>query len=382
MSKKTYNSGDLDELDNMELRKKIKELRDENQNLENIVHDLERKNELLRSDPSFVGTVVEILGDRVLFRKHGDNQEFLNKNPNQIDLETGDRVILNDSLSITEKIDQSESDERTKTMEVDKDPDVNFGDIGGLSDEILRLKEVVKEPLVNANKFDDLGINPPSGVLLHGPPGTGKTLMAKAVAQESDATFLKLAGSELARKYIGEGSRLVRDLFNLADEDSPSIIFIDEIDAIAAKRSNSKREGNEEVQRTLMQLLSEMDGFNDRNDIRVIAATNRYDRLDDAILRPGRFDRIIEIPEPNNNGRKQIFQIHTRYMNISDNIDFNELVDITEGATGADIQAICTEAGIVAIRNNLSEVNQECFKESAEKVMETTEETERGRYVY
>lgn len=375
-------TNNLDEMDNIELRREVKELRSENSDLESMINDLQRKNEILTSEPCFVGTIIEIMDERVLFRKHGDNQEFINQNPKELELETGDRVILNDSLSIIEKIDQSQSDERTKTMEVNKDPDVKFEDIGGLNEEITRLKEVVKEPLVNSDKFDNLGIDPPSGVLLHGPPGTGKTLMAKAVAKESDATFLKLAASELARKYIGEGSRMVRDLFDLAEKDSPSIIFIDEIDAIASQRSNSKMEGNEEVQRTLMQLLSEMDGFTDRNDIRIIAATNRFDRLDDAILRPGRFDRIIEIPEPSDEGRKQIFQIHTRDMDISDDVDFDELVGMTEGVTGADIQAICTEAGIIAIRRDMDEVNHNCFKESTEKVIETSEETDIGRYVY
>ncbi|MFB6361989.1 MAG: AAA family ATPase, partial [Halobacteriales archaeon] len=180
--------------------------------------------------------------------------------------------------------------------------------------------------------------------------------------------FIKMAGSELVHKFIGEGARLVRDLFQLAEDQSPAILFIDEIDAIASKRTDSKTSGDAEVQRTMMQLLSNMDGFEERGNIRIIAATNRFDMLDEAILRPGRFDRLIEVPKPDAEGRELIFRIHTREMNVADDIAFERLAAKTEGASGADIKAICTEAGMVAIRDDRSVVTTADFEEANKKL--------------
>lgn len=370
-------------IDNLE--HKIDDLQRENEELQTVIDNLERKNQFLQSEPQFVGTVEEIIndGDNYILRKHGDNQVFVNDTPDHMDLNTGERVVVNDTMAITEKIDQSERDARTQAMEVESDPNITFDEIGGLDDEIQRLKETTKDPLVNPEKFDEIGINPPSGVLLHGPPGTGKTMLAKAVANNSNATFLKLAASELARKFIGEGAKLVRDLFALADDKSPAIIFIDEIDAIATKRSETKTDGSAEVQRTLMQLLSEMDGFNDRDDIRIIAATNRFDMLDDAILRPGRFDRIIEVSEPNVEGREQIFKIHTKAMNIDDELDYNDLAENTEGLTGADIDAVCTEAGMMALRDDRTVIKEEDFYDAINKICGDNENSKHSdKYVY
>jgi proteasome regulatory subunit len=231
-------------------------------------------------------------------------------------------------------------------------------------------------PLKNPGMFDDVGITPPSGVLLHGPPGTGKTMLAKAVANQTDATFIKMAGSELVHKFIGEGAKLVRDLFELARQHQPAVIFIDEIDAIAAKRTDSKTSGDAEVQRTMMQLLSEMDGFEDRGDIHIIAATNRFDMLDRAILRPGRFDRLIEVPKPDAEGREQIFKIHTRSMNIADDVDYTELAEMAVEASGADVKAICTEAGMFAIREDRTEVRMTDFREAYDKIEAEDDEAE------
>ena len=370
-------------IDNLE--HKIDNLQRENKELQTVIDNLERKNQFLQSEPQFVGTVEEIIndGDNYILRKHGDNQVFVNDTPDHMDLNTGERVVVNDTMSITEKIDQSKRDARTQAMEVESDPNVTFDEIGGLDDEIQRLKETTKDPLVNPEKFDEIGINPPSGVLLHGPPGTGKTMLAKAVANNSNATFLKLAASELARKFIGEGAKLVRDLFALADDKSPAIIFIDEIDAIATKRSETKTDGSAEVQRTLMQLLSEMDGFNDRDDIRIIAATNRFDMLDDAILRPGRFDRIIEVSEPNVEGREQIFKIHTKSMNIDDELDYNDLAENTESLTGADIDAVCTESGMMALRDDRTVIKEEDFYDAINKICGDDENSKHSdKYVY
>ena len=208
-------------------------------------------------------------------------------------------------------------------------------------------------------------------MLLYGPPGTGKTMMAKAVANQTDATFIKMAGSELVQKFIGEGARLVRDLFELAAEREPAILFIDEIDAIAAKRTESKTSGDAEVQRTMMQLLSEMDGFDQRGDVSIIAATNRFDMLDRAILRPGRFDRLIEVPDPDAEGREKILDIHTAEMSLDD-VDLGAIAETTEGFSGAELESLATEAGMYAIRDGRTEIRAEDFADAQEKV--STEE--------
>ncbi|MCF2166239.1 AAA family ATPase, partial [Halobacterium salinarum] len=205
--------------------------------------------------------------------------------------------------------------------------------------------------------------------LLHGPPGTGKTMLAKAVANQTDASFIKMAGSELVRKFIGEGSRLVRDLFELAEQKDPAIIFIDEIDAVAAKRTDSKTSGDAEVQRTMMQLLSEMDGFDERGDIRIIAATNRFDMLDSAILRPGRFDRLIEVPNPNPDARERILEIHAGEMNVADSVDFSDLAADTAEFSGAQLASLATEAGMFAIRDDRDEVHRQDFDDAYEKLV-------------
>ena len=200
-------------------------------------------------------------------------------------------------------------------------------------------------------------------------------MLAKAVANETDATFIKMAGSELVRKFIGEGSRLVRDLFELAADREPAVIFIDEIDAVASKRTDSKTSGDAEVQRTMMQLLSEMDGFDDRGEIRIMAATNRFDMLDEAILRPGRFDRLIEVPNPGPEGRVKILEIHTRDMNVADGVDFEELAEELDGYSGADIASLTTEAGMYAIRDERTEVRREDFDDALEKLRDSEEST-------
>jgi proteasome regulatory subunit len=253
-------------------------------------------------------------------------------------------------------------------MQVEARPEVTYGDIGGIDDQVREVREAVELPLLDPERFDTVGIEPPTGVLLHGPPGTGKTMLAKAVANGTDATFIKMAGSELVRKFIGEGARLVRDLFELANEHEPAVIFIDELDAVAAKRTDSKTSGDAEVQRTMMQLLNEMDGFDERGDVSIIAATNRFDMLDPAILRPGRFDRLIEVPEPDTEGREQIFQIHTRGTTLADDVDFEALAGMTEGRSGAEIESLTTEAGMFAIRDDRTEVEMGDFEAALEKV--------------
>ncbi|AAG20171.1 MULTISPECIES: proteasome-activating nucleotidase [Halobacterium] len=350
------------QLDDVEARRE--ELREE-------VNRLQRENETLKTASLYLATVEDLPEDgSAVIKQHGNNQEVLTElSPRLADtLEVGDRVAINDSFSVQRVLDD-ETDARAQAMEVDESPSVTYADIGGLDDQLREVREAVEDPLVNPEKFDAVGVEPPSGVLLHGPPGTGKTMLAKAVANQTDASFIKMAGSELVRKFIGEGSRLVRDLFELAEQKDPAIIFIDEIDAVAAKRTDSKTSGDAEVQRTMMQLLSEMDGFDERGDIRIIAATNRFDMLDSAILRPGRFDRLIEVPNPNPDARERILEIHAGEMNVADSVDFSDLAADTAEFSGAQLASLATEAGMFAIRDDRDEVHRQDFDDAYEKLV-------------
>ncbi|MFC7076705.1 proteasome-activating nucleotidase Pan2 [Haloarcula halophila] len=359
---------------NEQLTEQLESARGRQQDLTSQVDQLERENETLKTSSLYIATAEEMLDDGVVVKQHGNNQEVLTEVSPSIreEMEAGDRVAINDSFSVKQILDP-ETDSRAQAMEVDGSPDVSYDDIGGLEEQIREVREAVEEPLINAEQFREIGIEPPSGVLLHGPPGTGKTMLAKAVANETDATFIKMAGSELVRKFIGEGARLVRDLFELASERQPAIIFIDEIDAIAAKRTESKTSGDAEVQRTMMQLLSEMDGFDDRGEIRIIAATNRFDMLDRAILRPGRFDRLIEVPNPNHEGRERILEIHTQEMSLADSVDLGAFAKETDGLSGAELASLATEAGMFAIRDGRTTVEQRDFHEALEKISQDEE---------
>jgi proteasome regulatory subunit len=362
---------------NAELTSQLDAAQDRQSELREEVDKLQRENEALKTSSLYLATVEEIADDEVVLKQHGNNQEVLTDvSPRLADkLEAGDRVAINDSFAIQTVLD-TEKDARAQAMQVDASPEVEYADIGGLEEQTVEVREAVEDPLTNPEVFETVGIEPPTGVLLHGPPGTGKTMLAKAVANQTDATFIKMAGSELVQKFIGEGARLVRDLFELAEEREPAIIFIDEIDAIASKRTESKTSGDAEVQRTMMQLLSEMDGFDQRGEISIIAATNRFDMLDRAILRPGRFDRLIEVPEPNDEGRTEILKIHTREMNLADDIDLADLAESTEGYTGAELESLSTEAGMFAIRDDRTEVRMEDFELAWEKIQQESEEDE------
>lgn len=340
--------------------------------LKEEVDKLERENETLKTTSLYVATVEEVTEGEAIVKQHGNNQEVLTGISERMErkLEPGDRVAVNDSFTIKQILD-SETDARAQAMEVDASPSVAYEDIGGIDEQVREVREAVEEPLANPGQFEAVGIEPPKGVLLYGPPGTGKTMLAKAVANQTDATFIKMAGSELVRKFIGEGSRLVRDLFELAEERAPAVIFIDEIDAIAAKRTESKTSGDAEVQRTMMQLLSEMDGFEERGDIRIMAATNRFDMLDRAILRPGRFDRLIEVPEPNQEGREEILKIHIRGMQVDSDVDIATIAADLEGFSGAEIENLATEAGMYSIRDGRTTVTEADFEEAKEKIMES-----------
>ena len=362
---------------NEELEDRLADAEGRRGDLKDDVEQLKRENEVLKTSSLYIASVEEMTDDGVVIKQHGNNQEVLTQAASRLDedLRPGDRVAINDSFAVQQVLDD-ETDSRAQAMEVTESPDVEYADIGGIDDQIREVREAVEDPLENPEQFETVGVEPPSGVLLHGPPGTGKTMLAKAVANESDATFIKMAGSELVRKFIGEGARLVRDLFELAAEREPAVIFIDEIDAVASKRTDSKTSGDAEVQRTMMQLLSEMDGFDDRGEVRIMAAPNRFDMLDEAILRPGRFDRLIEVPEPGAEGRERILEIHTADMNVADGVDLGVVARDLDGYSGADIASLATEAGMFAIRDGRTEVTQADFEQARDKLQDADTEDE------
>ncbi len=339
---------------------------------EREVRRLRSEIERLRSPPLIVGTVSDILDDGRVVVKSSTGPKFLvnvSQYVNHSDLKPGARVAMNQQTLAVVSVLPTPKDPTVYGFEIEERPMVSYADIGGLDRQIEEVREAVELPLLKPELFAEVGIEPPKGILLYGAPGTGKTLIAKAVAKETNATFIRVVGSEFVQKYIGEGARLVREVFDLAREKAPTILFIDEIDAIAARRTSSDTSGDREVQRTLMQLLAEMDGFDPRGDVKIIGATNRIDILDPAILRPGRFDRIIEIPLPNLEGRIQIFRIHTRKMKVAEDVDFTKLAEMTEGASGADIKAIVTEAGMFAIKQEKARVTMSDFEMAIHKVM-------------
>ncbi|OXU26539.1 26S proteasome regulatory subunit 6A-B [Nasonia vitripennis] len=283
-------------------------------------------------------------------------------------LKPGDLVGVNkDSYLVLETL-PAEYDARVKAMEVDERPTEQYSDIGGLDKQIQELIEAVVLPMTHKEKFENLGIQPPKGVLLYGPPGTGKTLLARACAAQTKSTFLKLAGPQLVQMFIGDGAKLVRDAFSLAKEKAPAIIFIDELDAIGTKRFDSEKAGDREVQRTMLELLNQLDGFSSTADIKVIAATNRVDILDPALLRSGRLDRKIEFPHPNEEARARIMQIHSRKMNMSPDVNFEELARSTDDFNGAQCKAVCVEAGMIALRRNATAVTHEDLMEAINEV--------------
>ena len=352
-----------------DLESQLLDLKVKNDELVREVAQLKRENNQLKRMPLFVAVVIDLLGKgEVYLRQQGNNQEYITHVNDELfrQLKPGTKVAVNNALSIV-RIVGNIFDARVRVMELEESPDITFENIGGLLKEIEEVREAVEYPLTRPEIFERVGVEPPKGILLFGPPGTGKTLIAKAVAHEARATFIRMSGSELVHKYIGEGAQLVRELFLLAREKSPSIVFIDEIDAVGSTRTNDGTSGSAEVQRTLMQLLAEMDGFDNRGDVRIMAATNRVDMLDPALLRPGRFDRVISIPLPDKGARREILKIHARKMTLID-VDFERIVEMTENATGADLQAICREAGMMAVRKEATGVSQDDFEKAVRKV--------------
>ncbi|KEG02240.1 26S protease regulatory subunit 6A, putative [Plasmodium vinckei vinckei] len=291
------------------------------------------------------------------------------------ELKPGDLVGVNkDSYLIIDKL-PPEYDNRVKAMEVIEKPTEDYSDIGGLDKQIEDLVEAIVLPMLHKEKFEKIGIKPPKGVLMHGPPGTGKTLLARACASQTNATFLKLAGPQLVQMFIGDGAKMVRDAFNLAKEKAPAIIFIDELDAIGTKRFDSELSGDREVQRTMLELLNQLDGFSTDETVKVIAATNRPDTLDPALLRSGRLDRKIELPHPNEESRARILQIHSRKMNVHKDVNFEELARSTDDFNGAQLKAVCVEAGMIALRRGATEIDHEDFIEGITSVLSKKKST-------
>ena len=324
----------------------------------------------LKSPPLIVGHLEDILDqERGIVRSSNGTvfQVALNQRLTPNVLKPGVRVALNqDTLAVIEVLHDA-WDPMVSGAEMVERPDIDYDSVAGLDEQKQYVREAIELPLNSPELFEQVGVEPPKGILLVGPPGCGKTLLAKAVANHTEATFIRMVGSELAQKYIGEGGRMVRELFSLAKEKSPSIIFLDEIDAIGAKRLDGSTSGDREVQRTLMQLLAELDGFDALENAKIIAATNRPDILDEALLRPGRFDRVIEIPIPDEVGRKAIFKLNIDKMSTK-KIQLKPIIDKTNGYSGAEIKATCVEAGMIAIRQGRGYITQTDFMDSIKRI--------------
>ncbi|KAL0437299.1 UNVERIFIED_CONTAM: 26S proteasome regulatory subunitA [Sesamum radiatum] len=313
----------------------------------------------LRGSPMSVGNLEELIDENHAIVSSSVGPEYYVGILSFVDkdqLEPGCAILMHNKVLSVVGLLQDEVDPMVSVMKVEKAPLESYADIGGLDAQIQEIKEAVELPLTHPELYEDIGIKPPKGVILYGEPGTGKTLLAKAVANSTSATFLRVVGSELIQKYLGDGPKLVRELFRVADDLSPSIVFIDEIDAVGTKRYDAHSGGEREIQRTMLELLNQLDGFDSRGDVKVILATNKIESLDPALLRPGRIDRKIEFPLPDIKTRRRIFQIHTSRMTLADDVNLEEFVMTKDEFSGADIKAICTEAGLLALRERRMKV--------------------------
>lgn len=339
----------------------------------------------LRGSPMGVGSLEEIIDDDHAIVSVGNGTEYYVGIMSFVDkdmLEPGCSVLLHHRTNAVVGVLADDADPMVSVMKLDKAPTESYADIGGLESQIQEIKESVELPLTHPELYEEMGIRPPKGVILYGVPGTGKTLLAKAVANQTSATFLRIVGSELIQKYLGDGPKLVRELFRVAEEHAPSIVFIDEIDAIGTKRYDSTSGGEREIQRTMLELLNQLDGFDTRGDVKVIMATNRIESLDPALIRPGRIDRKIEFPLPDTKTKRHIFKLHTSRMSLADDVDLEELVMTKDDLSGADIKAVCTEAGLLALRERRMRVTKTDFTTAREKVLyQKDENTPAGLYL-
>ena len=343
-------------------------LEEENRYLRENVEGLRQELDRFKKKPLLVCKCKEILDDAAVIRLPNGNEFLVSISEECKDINAGDTVLAEQkNLVIVKKVVPTKRFDVEKFVIIEK-PSVPWSQVGGLKNQEREIKEIIELPLLQPELFKKVGIDPPKGILLHGPPGTGKTLLAKAVAASTNSTFIEIVASELVQKYIGEGSKLVKEIFELAREKAPSIVFIDEIDALAATRLEIGTSGEREVQRTFMQLLSEIDGFKSLDNVKIIGCTNRKDILDPAVLRPGRLDRLIRVPNPDQEARKEIFLIHSKNMNFGKEVRVDELVEAMEGFSGADVKAACTEAGYFAIREAKTRVTHGFFRKGIEKV--------------
>lgn len=349
----------------------------ENVVLKETVSHLQRELEKHRRAPFIVTSVIELHSDdEVVIRLNGGDFYVQVAEPLVGKLKPLDQVLVEQkSLTVVKKIGKSKHFDVSSYVIMEK-PTTEWSQIGGLEKQAQELREVIELPLLKPQLFEEIGIQPAKGILLYGPPGTGKTLLAKAAAKNSHATFIEIVGSELVQKFIGEGTKFVKSIFDLAREKAPAIIFIDEIDAIASKRIEVGTSGEREVQRTFMQLLAEIDGFRPLGNVKVIGATNRLDILDPAVIRPGRLDRIIEVGLPDEKGRLQILKIHSAKMKLAKGISLEKIAKRTPQMSGAELRAICMEAGYFAIREERTKVSKEDFELAIKKVKKIEDKPE------
>ncbi|KAL9129701.1 MAG: hypothetical protein Q9217_001904 [Psora testacea] len=356
----------------------------------------------MRGSPMGVGNLEEMIDDDHAIVSSATGPEYYVSIMSFVDkdlLEPGASILLHHKSVSVVGVLTDDADPLVSVMKLDKAPTESYADIGGLEAQIQEVREAVELPLLHPELYEEMGIKPPKGVILYGGPGTGKTLLAKAVANQTSATFLRIVGSELIQKYLGDGPRLVRQIFQVAAEHAPSIVFIDEIDAIGTKRYESTSGGEREVQRTMLELLNQLDGFDDRGDVKVILATNKIDTLDPALIRPGRIDRKILFENPDRmkhhvlstysianfsseNTKRKIFTLHTSKMSLADDVELEEFISQKDDLSGADIKAICSEAGLMALRERRMRVQMSDFRAARERVMKTkTEEKIEGLYL-
>jgi proteasome regulatory subunit len=363
----------------------LTELEDENRLLKDTVHQLRGELDRFRTPALLVAELSDLLerdGRKMAIIKVPNGNKFLvDVSAEAKKLSPGCSILVEQkNLTVIDYIQEGTKYNVEQFVIIDK-PNIPWEMVGGLQEQIRDIQEVVELPLKRPELFKKVGITPPKGILLHGPPGTGKTLIAKAVATSTQSTFIEVVGSELVQKFIGEGAKLVKEIFDLARDHAPAIVFIDEIDSLAAKRVDMGTSGEREVQRTFMQLLAEIDGFNSLGNVKIIAATNRKDILDPAIIRPGRLDRLIEVPAPNKDGLREIFKIHTARMTMDKKINVERILKMMEGFSGAEVRAVCTEAGYFAIRDNRFSMKEQDFVSAVEKV-KRSEELEGDEYLH
>lgn len=373
---KSYLKNKIDDIELVvnEKQNNLRRLQAQRNELNAKVRLLREELQLLQEQCSYVGEVVKPMDKKkVLVKVHPEGKFVvdIDKNINIEDVTANSRVALRNDSYVLHKILPNKVDPLVSLMMVEKVPDSTYEMVGGLDKQIKEIKEVIELPVKHPELFEALGIAQPKGVLLYGPPGTGKTLLARAVAHHTECTFIRVSGSELVQKFIGEGSRMVRELFVMARERAPSIIFMDEIDSIGSARlDSSSGSSDSEVQRTMLELLNQLDGFEATKNIKVIMATNRIDILDSALLRPGRIDRKIEFPAPNEEARLDILKIHSRKMNLTRGINMRKIAEMIPGASGAELKGVCTEAGMYALRERRVHVTQEDFEMAVAKVLQ------------